>query len=299
MTIRQMEIVVSVAEEKSVSSAADKLFMTQPALTKVISEVQRTYNVTLFLTRDRKLEMTAEGYALYVKAKSILQRYYELESSLIHSGQRKQVRIGLCHVLHDSVANRIIQRANRELPECRVSFYRHLSRYVDKSMSRRELDLAVTEFEPTAPKVEFVMAGDNTHYLAYNRHLDCEKLRSEDYGYILNHYPFCLSSHGSLGRKIHDRFALRSAALSTSPFFCSCSCPEILLQAKTYDAIALLPMPWLTEEISSGRMIAVEAPWTEKHPSYYVSIGCNEANPGILKAQQIVVDELENMQQEA
>lgn len=293
MTIRQMEIIVAVAEERTLSSAAEKLFMTQPALTKAISEVQKTYNLTLFHSQNHKLEPTPEGADLVARAKSLLHRYYELESSLLHAGEGIQIRIGLCHVLHDSVVDRIMQRMKRELPDCTVSFYRHLSRYVDKSMTRRELDIAVTESEPTGSRIEFVLAGDNTHYIAYNRHLDCPELHSDDYAYIVNHYPFCLSSHGSLGRKIYDRFAVRSAALSSSPFFCSCSCREILCQAKNFDGIALLPMPWLTEEVASGRMVAVEGPCLNKKPQYYVSIGYNEEDPCVLKAQQIVIEELD------
>ncbi len=292
MTIRQMEIIVAVAEEQTLSSAAEKLFMTQPAVTKVISEVQKTYGLTLFRSQNHKLEPTPDGADLVSRAKSILHRYYELESSLLHAGERVQIRIGLCHVLHDSAVNRIIQRVRGELPNCTISFYRHLSRYVDKSMTRRELDIAVTESEPTGSRLEFILAGDNTHYMGYNRDLDCEKLHSDDYAYIVNHYPFCLSSHGSLGRKIYDRFAIRSAALSSSPFFCSCSCPEILRQAKLFGGIALLPRPWLAEEVESGQMMAVEGPRLNKKPQYYVSVGYNEEDPCILRAQQIVVEEL-------
>ena len=48
MTLAQLKYIITVAEEGSISKAAQKLFVTQPSLTKQIHEVENEFNITIF-----------------------------------------------------------------------------------------------------------------------------------------------------------------------------------------------------------------------------------------------------------
>ena len=53
MTLKQLQYIVTVAEEGNITSAAKKLFIAQPSLTAAIRELENEYNVTIF-TRSNK-----------------------------------------------------------------------------------------------------------------------------------------------------------------------------------------------------------------------------------------------------
>ena len=48
MTLQQIKYVITVAEEGSISKAAQKLFIAQPSLTNQIHEVEKEFDIKIF-----------------------------------------------------------------------------------------------------------------------------------------------------------------------------------------------------------------------------------------------------------
>ena len=48
MTYKQLQYIVTVAEEGNITSAAKKLFIAQPSLTSAIRELESEYGITIF-----------------------------------------------------------------------------------------------------------------------------------------------------------------------------------------------------------------------------------------------------------
>jgi len=55
MTIRHMHIFLEVYRRSSITAAAEALYMTQPAVTRVIHDIERHYGVQLFLRTGKRL----------------------------------------------------------------------------------------------------------------------------------------------------------------------------------------------------------------------------------------------------
>lgn len=74
MTLRHMNIFLTVCEnENNMTKTAEKLFMTQPAVTLAIKEIEKYYGVALFDRIGKKLYLTDAGnqfkeYALRIGA---------------------------------------------------------------------------------------------------------------------------------------------------------------------------------------------------------------------------------------
>ena len=64
---------VMVAEEKSFTTAAKKLFVEQSAVSKAIKRFEDVVEVSLFLRNKRHVQLTSKGERLYYLAKNILQ----------------------------------------------------------------------------------------------------------------------------------------------------------------------------------------------------------------------------------
>lgn len=72
MLFRQLEYFVAVAQERHFARAAEKCYVSQPALSSAIAKLERELNVTL-INRGHSFEgLTREGERLVVWAKRIL-----------------------------------------------------------------------------------------------------------------------------------------------------------------------------------------------------------------------------------
>lgn len=74
MDIPNLYAFVAVAETASFSDAAEQLFVTQPAISKRVSALERELEVQLFDRIGRRVTLTEAGSALLTRARAILQQ---------------------------------------------------------------------------------------------------------------------------------------------------------------------------------------------------------------------------------
>ena len=75
MDIRELKYFVRVAEEASYSAAAAKLYISQPALSKVIQKAECEIGLKLFYTDQRQQKLTEAGRRFYEKAVQVIEEY--------------------------------------------------------------------------------------------------------------------------------------------------------------------------------------------------------------------------------
>src|SRR5258708_13656856 len=71
--LRDLRYFVAVAEELNFTRAAERLHLSQPALSKQIRGLETTLRAQLFRRDRRQVELTAAGTALHAVARSLLQ----------------------------------------------------------------------------------------------------------------------------------------------------------------------------------------------------------------------------------
>ena len=74
MDFKQLEAFVSVFNLKSFSRAAEKLYLSQPAISNQISSLERELETKLFIRTAREIVPTKDGRAFYRYAKEILEK---------------------------------------------------------------------------------------------------------------------------------------------------------------------------------------------------------------------------------
>ncbi|OOK76359.1 bacterial regulatory helix-turn-helix, lysR family protein [Mycobacterium kansasii] len=96
MLFRQLEYFVAVAQERHFARAAEKCYVSQPALSSAIAKLERELNVTL-INRGHSFEgLTPEGERLVVWAKRILAEHdaFKAEVDAVRSGVTGTLRLG-------------------------------------------------------------------------------------------------------------------------------------------------------------------------------------------------------------
>ncbi len=94
MTLHHLAVFCAVCQDQSMSKAAIKLNMTQPGVSRIISELEKHYGVVLFLRKNRTLHLTSQGLQSYEDARKVLKSFSLMEANLKQNQPRESLSIG-------------------------------------------------------------------------------------------------------------------------------------------------------------------------------------------------------------
>lgn len=90
----QLKYFVSTVEAGSVTTAARNLFISQPALSKQITQLESELNCELFLRKTTGIELTEAGKHLYLKGIELLKAADELSYEMNQYAKKQTIKIG-------------------------------------------------------------------------------------------------------------------------------------------------------------------------------------------------------------
>lgn len=124
MHIDHMREFLVVADEKSMSLAAQRLHSTQPVVSKHIRALEETLGNQLLLRSTKGITLTPQGKKAYDTFKDIVSRYDELIGQMVPKGTELcgQIRIGILSTGFDSYMAPIINRFHDDNPNVSFSF---------------------------------------------------------------------------------------------------------------------------------------------------------------------------------
>lgn len=90
MTILQLKYVIALANAKSMREAASRLYISQPALSSTIRELEEELNIQIFDRNNKGISITAEGLELLTYAKQAVSQYEIIEDRYIEKWKDKK-----------------------------------------------------------------------------------------------------------------------------------------------------------------------------------------------------------------
>src|SRR3546814_20701650 len=91
ISIRQLEVFVAIAAAGTVRAAAQRLFVTQPAVSMALSELERQLNAQLFDRERGRLHLSPRGKELLPMAQEIIARLHEMMRQIGRASCRDRV----------------------------------------------------------------------------------------------------------------------------------------------------------------------------------------------------------------
>ena len=79
MNLQQLKYIVEIADSRSITKASKKLFVSQPYLSKVVSDFEARVKKQIFIRCRNGLELTAYGQKVYLLAQSIIHQMDQLD----------------------------------------------------------------------------------------------------------------------------------------------------------------------------------------------------------------------------
>ena len=189
MEMRSLRCFVSVAEMLSFSAAAEKLGISQSAVSRQVQLMEQRLGVRLFDRVGRKVFLTPAG-------RDLLERSYEVQKVMmsltaraheLSSGTQGTLRIGATPQTLESVIARIVPRFMRKHPSVRIALVEDGSVSLSGALERGTIDLAIGAmtsdkgFESMAlfPLIALV-AMPSVHRLARRRQIEVSELWQEE-----------------------------------------------------------------------------------------------------------------------
>jgi DNA-binding transcriptional LysR family regulator len=122
MELRHLRYFVSVAEAASVSKAALRVRISQPALSRQIHDLEEELGVRLFDRIGRRIQLTAEGEELLARSRDLLARAGSLaeRARALSGGAAGVLRVGATPQAMQSVVAGVLNRYLRRWPEVEV-----------------------------------------------------------------------------------------------------------------------------------------------------------------------------------
>ena len=142
----RFKTLLSVIEEKNFSKAAEKLSLTQPAVSHHINQLEAEYGVKIISRGKREISLTPEGELIANYAK----RMAALESKLLYELKNidtaaKKIRIGVTHTAESNMFTEIVGYYSLNNPNISIIIITDTTSNLYKMVENYELDLAYVD----------------------------------------------------------------------------------------------------------------------------------------------------------
>ncbi|WP_409479447.1 LysR family transcriptional regulator [Pseudobdellovibrio sp. HCB154] len=145
LNLSQLQTFVMVVSEGSMTAAADKLFLTQPAVSQQMKNLEDELGVELVVRGSKQIKTTAQGEVLYEHAKKILSLAQQAEISIKSVGAqlRGQLRIGTLNSIGLHLMSPVVSRLLKFNPDFKIKVDYAKGEDLITAYEKNELDVVV------------------------------------------------------------------------------------------------------------------------------------------------------------
>ena len=91
MTLQQLRYVIKIVETGSITKASEELFVSQPSLSKAVSELEKEMGITIFFRSSKGVYLSEEGSRFLTYARQVMEQADLLEEKYKYSEPSKRV----------------------------------------------------------------------------------------------------------------------------------------------------------------------------------------------------------------
>jgi len=209
INFNQLRIFYQTAKYQNCTVAAEKLFITQPAVTSQIKAFEESCNLRLFKKRGRKIYLTDEGKILYEYTKKVFEYEKEIEDAIEDMRELKVgiLRLGTTKTYARSYMPSFISKFMQSYPHIRIHLDEGSSLQMANSLLDLQNEIVIVAKVEDNPQIgffpfcqeEIVDLLPPDHHLAQRESITMNELSKE---------PIIMKEAGSGTRKaLDDAFA--------------------------------------------------------------------------------------------
>ncbi|EUJ33479.1 LysR family transcriptional regulator [Listeria floridensis FSL S10-1187] len=123
MIVTEYELLVCLADELNMRKSAEKLFLSQPALSQRLQTIENRWNTKIFIRTQKGLLLTPEGEAIVNHAASVIAKEREIQENLeaMEGVVRGTLRIACASVVAQAFLPRVLKEFSKSYPNVKIS----------------------------------------------------------------------------------------------------------------------------------------------------------------------------------
>lgn len=156
LRMRHLEVVLAVAEAGSMQRAAERVRLTQPAISKLIGEIEALLGAPLFVRSKRGVALTESGQAFIGRAEALLNDVEQSrnEAVAISKGLLGDLRIGMLSVAEGDLLPKGLLALRQVAPGLQVRIEEGTYVALVLALKRGELDCVIGRLEAGTRDIE-------------------------------------------------------------------------------------------------------------------------------------------------
>ena len=154
----RLKVFYTVANRLSFTKAAGELFITQPAISKHIQELEEKYKIKLFDRTGNKIALTQAGQVLLTYTNQIFEIYRDIDfdmSSLINQ-QRGLLRIGASTTISQYIIPPLLARFHQKLKDITVNLRNGNTEQIENALMNKEIEIGIVEGQSKNKSIKYL-----------------------------------------------------------------------------------------------------------------------------------------------
>lgn len=202
----RLKVFQSVAKNLSFTKASQELFVSQPAITKHIQELETCYQARLFDRQGNKISLTEAGKLLLEHSERIMEDYkrLEYEMHLLHNEYMGELKLGASTTVAQYVLPPLLANFIAKFPQVNLSLLNGNSREIEVALQEHRIDLGLVEGIFRLPNLKYTtfLEDELVAVVRTNSKLaSLDEIVPED----LPHIPLVLRERGSGTLDVFER----------------------------------------------------------------------------------------------
>lgn len=158
MEIRVLRYFLTVVREESITKASEVLHITQPTLSRQLSQMEEEVGVKLFERGSRKITLTNEGILLRRRAEEILQLVEKTEKELAEQEEQVEgkISIGCGEISSVQLLSELFRTFREKYPRVSFDIFTATADLVKEQMDKGLLDIGLLLEPVDIEKYDFI-----------------------------------------------------------------------------------------------------------------------------------------------
>lgn len=263
LRLRHLQLIETLADTTNMHATAQRMGLSQPAVSKMLREIEQMLDFLLFDRQPRELVATELGLIVIAYARRTLNdcQHFALELESLRQGGYGHLRIGAIVAATAQVVPSTLLQLKQQRPLLTIELFEHTSDQLLQMLLHKQLDLVIGRF--TEPRQQehfsyqevasepFLLCADPTHPLARQTAPSARNL--EQWPWVV--YP----PNTPLRRMIEQAFGDAGIPFPGNRVE-TVSVQSTLHLLRHSQALALLPEAIVLQQVALGQLVLLQPP---------------------------------------
>lgn len=171
MELRHLKYFLAVAEELNFTKAAEKLFISQPPLSRQIIELEEEVQARLFNRNNKKVELTEAGKYFEKEIKELFQNLERItvKTKKIAENISGEFRIAYISSIYSSVISELIKHLKEQFPYVNFKLFEISTTKQIVALEQGKIDLGIIRSPIKSPKIKAQLWFQDGFSVVYNK----------------------------------------------------------------------------------------------------------------------------------